>query len=181
MKKGLIFSIFLVMLAVFAGSFGGCKSTTITVVPVVVTQTQLETVVQTVTLPTTLLSTITNTSIITTTLPAVTTVVTVNPPPSTITTTVALLPILVDVGVPITSHTMADINGTTGYYGLCDLCHGQGTAYAEPFAGTWDATAKGSIHYSGKFTVVPGSAADHTPWNSYSTCIRSGCHAGPTS
>jgi hypothetical protein len=102
------------------------------------------------------------------------------PPASTITTTVALLPVLVNIGVPITSHTMADINGNTGYYGLCLLCHGQGTQYAEPYAGTWDATANGSIHYSGKFTVVPGSAADHTGLTSYSTCIRPGCHAGPT-
>jgi hypothetical protein len=76
---------------------------------------------------------------------------------------------------------MADIYGPNAYFGLCDLCHGQGAAYAEPFAGTWDATASGSIHYSGKFTVVPGSGADHTPWNSFSTCIRPGCHAGPTS
>lgn len=181
MKKGLVFSIFLVLLFSLSSIFGGCQPTTITVAPVVVTQTQLETVVQTVSLPTTLLLTITNTTTITNTLPPVTAVITVNPPPSTVTTTVTLLPVLVNFGVPITSHTMADINGTTGYYGLCDLCHGQGAAYEEPYAGTWDATARGSIHYSGKFTVVPGSAADHTGLTSYSTCIRPGCHAGPTS
>jgi hypothetical protein len=81
--------------------------------------------------------------------------------------------------VAITTHTIAILAQyqTVG----CLFCHGATGSNPQPEAGTWNATASGSTHETGTFTVVAGSKADHTGYTNSTNCEQSGCHAAPTS
>ena len=123
--------------------------------------------------------------------PETTTTTTTTPPPTTNTTTgtttptggtsttATTLPVLTDVAVPITNHTLA---GLAAYKTVgCLFCHGPTGSYPQPYAGTWDGKASASLHNTGVYTITAGSKADHTGYTEATDCSAAGCHAAPTS